>query len=264
MLRTIGLGLTLLTLGIGFLGIVYQRERRALDDFVARTAVVYDWDAKAARPRWHRRTRGVPASTPIAIAAAGRLRPCPSVQPDRPGRLGDGLYHAAMSFTEVTQPHPQVAVVTLNRPERMNAMAFEVMIPFRDALRDIGDRQRGPGRRDHRRRARLLLGCRPREPRHHPEPRRAHAADHRPALHGDARRRHLHHSPPAPAGHCRRQWGGHRGGLLPGPGGRPPHRRPRTPTSERPASTTASRRPSSGSASCCRAASDTRGRPRSC
>ena len=51
-LRTLGLGLTLLTLGIGFLGIVYQRERRALDDFVAGTAVVYDWDARAARLRW--------------------------------------------------------------------------------------------------------------------------------------------------------------------------------------------------------------------
>jgi enoyl-CoA hydratase len=43
-----------------------------------------------------------------------------------------------MSFTEISRPHPQVAVVTLNRPERMNAMAFDVMIPFRDALREIG------------------------------------------------------------------------------------------------------------------------------
>ncbi|HEX4175611.1 MAG TPA: enoyl-CoA hydratase, partial [Acidimicrobiales bacterium] len=43
-----------------------------------------------------------------------------------------------MSFTEVTRPHPGVAVVTLNRPERMNAMAFDVMIPFRDALREVG------------------------------------------------------------------------------------------------------------------------------
>jgi uncharacterized RDD family membrane protein YckC len=51
-LRTVGLGLTFLTLGIGFLGIVYQRERRALDDFVAGTAVVYEWDARAARLRW--------------------------------------------------------------------------------------------------------------------------------------------------------------------------------------------------------------------
>ena len=41
-----------LTLGIGFLGIVFQRERRALNDFIAGTAVVYDWDARAARLRW--------------------------------------------------------------------------------------------------------------------------------------------------------------------------------------------------------------------
>lgn len=56
--RTFGLGLTILTLGIGFLGIVYQRERRALDDFVAGTAVVYDWDARAARLRWLARSEG--------------------------------------------------------------------------------------------------------------------------------------------------------------------------------------------------------------
>ena len=51
-LRTLGLALTIATLGIGFLGIVYQHERRALVDFVAGTAVVYDWDARAARVRW--------------------------------------------------------------------------------------------------------------------------------------------------------------------------------------------------------------------
>jgi uncharacterized RDD family membrane protein YckC len=50
--RTLGLALCFLTLGIGFLGILYQRERRALDDLVAGTAVVYDWDARAARLRW--------------------------------------------------------------------------------------------------------------------------------------------------------------------------------------------------------------------
>jgi enoyl-CoA hydratase len=43
-----------------------------------------------------------------------------------------------MSFTEISRPQPGVAVITLNRPERMNAMAFDVMIPFRDALREIG------------------------------------------------------------------------------------------------------------------------------
>jgi enoyl-CoA hydratase len=43
-----------------------------------------------------------------------------------------------MAFVEVTSPHPHVAVVTLQRPERMNAMAFDVMIPLRDSLRAIG------------------------------------------------------------------------------------------------------------------------------
>jgi uncharacterized RDD family membrane protein YckC len=56
--RTLGLALTLLTLGIGFLGIVFQHERRALDDLVAGTAVVYSWDARAARLRWMARTEG--------------------------------------------------------------------------------------------------------------------------------------------------------------------------------------------------------------
>jgi enoyl-CoA hydratase len=44
-----------------------------------------------------------------------------------------------MTFVEVSAPHPRVAVVTLNRPERMNAMAFDVMLPLRDTLRAIGD-----------------------------------------------------------------------------------------------------------------------------
>ena len=30
-----------------------------------------------------------------------------------------------------------VALVTLNRPERMNAMAFDVMIPLREALEQV-------------------------------------------------------------------------------------------------------------------------------
>jgi enoyl-CoA hydratase len=44
-----------------------------------------------------------------------------------------------MSFVEVTTPHPHVTLVTLNRPERMNAMAFDVMVPLRHTLREIGD-----------------------------------------------------------------------------------------------------------------------------
>ena len=42
-----------------------------------------------------------------------------------------------MSFIQITKPHPKSTRVTMNRPERMNAMAFDVMIPLRDALREI-------------------------------------------------------------------------------------------------------------------------------
>lgn len=43
-----------------------------------------------------------------------------------------------MSFVLIDRPRPGVALVTLNRPERMNAMAFDVMIPFREALEALG------------------------------------------------------------------------------------------------------------------------------
>lgn len=42
-----------------------------------------------------------------------------------------------MSFVLVDRPRPYVALVTLNRPERMNAMAFDVMIPLRRALEEV-------------------------------------------------------------------------------------------------------------------------------
>ncbi len=42
-----------------------------------------------------------------------------------------------MSFVIVEHPRPSVALVTLNRPERMNAMAFDVMIPLRDAMAEV-------------------------------------------------------------------------------------------------------------------------------
>src|SRR2546423_9172890 len=42
-----------------------------------------------------------------------------------------------MSFVVVDKPRPHVTLITLNRPERMNAMAFDVMIPFRETLEEI-------------------------------------------------------------------------------------------------------------------------------
>jgi uncharacterized RDD family membrane protein YckC len=85
-LRTLGLGITLLTLGIGFLGIVYQRERRALDDFIAGTAVVYDWDAKAARLRWLARTDAAHhgASRQRSLVPPAPASPAPSGSPTAP------------------------------------------------------------------------------------------------------------------------------------------------------------------------------------
>ena len=42
-----------------------------------------------------------------------------------------------MSFVALDQPRPHVSLVTLNRPERRNAMGFDVMIPFREALEEV-------------------------------------------------------------------------------------------------------------------------------
>jgi len=42
-------------------------------------------------------------------------------------------------FVLIGHPRPNIALVTLNRPERMNAMAFDDMIPLADALRGLNN-----------------------------------------------------------------------------------------------------------------------------
>jgi len=42
-----------------------------------------------------------------------------------------------MSFILIDKPRPHVTRITLNRPERMNAMAFDVMVPLRQALEEV-------------------------------------------------------------------------------------------------------------------------------
>ena len=42
-----------------------------------------------------------------------------------------------MAFVDVAKPRPGVTLITLNRPERMNAMAFDVMVPFKEALEEV-------------------------------------------------------------------------------------------------------------------------------
>ena len=76
--RSLTFPLGFLTLGLGFLGILVQREHRALYDLIAGTAVVYAWDARAARLRYLAR-QAEPAvdraaaaslSKPVAVAVA--------------------------------------------------------------------------------------------------------------------------------------------------------------------------------------------------
>ncbi len=64
LVRLVAFPLAWLTLGLGFLPIVVGRTRQAIYDRVADTAVVYDWDAEAAKLRelatrgGHRRALG--------------------------------------------------------------------------------------------------------------------------------------------------------------------------------------------------------------
>ena len=41
------------------------------------------------------------------------------------------------NFIDVTRPRPHTTVVTMNRPERMNSMSFEQMIPLHAALEEL-------------------------------------------------------------------------------------------------------------------------------
>ena len=66
-LRALTLPLGFLTLGIGFLGIIFGRERRAIYDRIAKSAVVYNWDARAAQLRFLARS---PSSTVDATPEA--------------------------------------------------------------------------------------------------------------------------------------------------------------------------------------------------
>lgn len=54
--RALVLPLSFLLFGLGYLGILVGDKRRALHDVIAGTAVVYSWDAKAARLRFLSRT----------------------------------------------------------------------------------------------------------------------------------------------------------------------------------------------------------------
>ena len=76
--RSLTFPLGFLTLGLGFLGILVQREHRAVYDLIAGTAVVYAWDARAARLRYLARkaepivdrTAATVLAEPVTVAEA--------------------------------------------------------------------------------------------------------------------------------------------------------------------------------------------------
>ena len=59
-LRALAFPLSIILCGLGFIGILTQREHRALHDLLAGTAVVYSWDARAAQLRRLARTADRP------------------------------------------------------------------------------------------------------------------------------------------------------------------------------------------------------------
>jgi uncharacterized RDD family membrane protein YckC len=61
-IRALVFPLSFLLCGLGFLGILVQREHRALHDLIAGTAVIYAWDARAARLRFLARQAELAAS----------------------------------------------------------------------------------------------------------------------------------------------------------------------------------------------------------
>ncbi len=51
LVRTLAFPLSFILLGLGFISILFEHDRRALHDLIAGTAVIYAWDAREARLR---------------------------------------------------------------------------------------------------------------------------------------------------------------------------------------------------------------------
>jgi uncharacterized RDD family membrane protein YckC len=67
--RTLALPLSFLFFGLGFVGIILGRRRRALHDVIAGTIVIYSWDARAARLRFLSRTTTSADGAPARVHA---------------------------------------------------------------------------------------------------------------------------------------------------------------------------------------------------
>jgi len=43
-----------------------------------------------------------------------------------------------MSYVEISKPRPHVSLITLNRPERLNALSFDTVVPLHHAILEVG------------------------------------------------------------------------------------------------------------------------------
>ena len=91
--RSLTFPLGFLTLGLGFLGILVQREHRAVYDLIAGTAVVYAWDARAAQLRFLAR-QAEPVANGASVSgktvlSGSEATPGPGPQDPEPSSMGD-------------------------------------------------------------------------------------------------------------------------------------------------------------------------------
>jgi len=116
-IRSLTFPLGFLTLGLGFLGIFVQREHRALYDLIAGTAVVYAWDARAARFRFLARQ-----AEPVVDAAAAPTPAKPvAVTADGPDPVGQADSEVGSDAFAESGPHPEpCATGEARRPRRDN------------------------------------------------------------------------------------------------------------------------------------------------
>jgi uncharacterized RDD family membrane protein YckC len=82
--RALVFPLSFLLCGLGFLGILVQREHRALHDLIAGTAVIYAWDARAARLRFLARQSELTTGDGLSPGPARRTPRQLGLQPSRP------------------------------------------------------------------------------------------------------------------------------------------------------------------------------------
>jgi uncharacterized RDD family membrane protein YckC len=98
-IRAATLPLSIAAFGLGFLGILTNRQRKAWHDHFAGTVVIYDWDARAARLRWlAKRERMGSATAAAAVAGATAAAQAPGAtesSPDPPGAPRSKAAHAA-------------------------------------------------------------------------------------------------------------------------------------------------------------------------